>query len=57
MAQTAILTFTDSGDDEVSVKLTFEPAVKGNATMTPAIQMAMLALNAASANQDDTDDD
>lgn len=46
MAQTAILTFTDSEDGGVKVKLSFDPPVNGDAQMTPAIHMAMQALQA-----------
>ena len=46
MTQTAILTFTDGEDDEVKVRLSFDPPMKGDAQVTPAIHMAMQALQA-----------
>lgn len=56
MAQTAILTFTDAEDDGVKVRLSFDPPVKGDAQMTPAIHMAMQALQAVN-NQHGEDDE
>lgn len=44
MSQKAILTFTDADDDQVSVKLEFDPPVKGDARMTAAISMALQAM-------------
>ena len=56
MAQTAILTFTDTEDDEIEVRLSFDPPAKVDAQMTPAIRMAMHALQAVS-NQHGEDDE
>ena len=44
--QKAILTFTDDEDGRVNVKLTFDPTAKGDAQITPAIHMALQALQA-----------
>lgn len=57
MAQTAILTFTDTEDDEVKVRLSFDPPVKGDAQMTPAIHMAMQALQAVNTQHGEDDED
>jgi len=44
MSQKAILTFQDKDDDKVKINLEFDPPVNGDAQMTPAISMAMQAL-------------
>ena len=44
--QKAILTFTDKAGGSVDVNLTFEPGVKGNAPITPAIGLGFKALEA-----------
>ena len=57
MTQKAILTFTDTEDDQVKVNMTFDPPVKGDARMTGAIQMAMQALQAVRDMNDEDGDD
>lgn len=49
--QKAILTFTDKAGGSVDVNLTFEPGVKGNAPITPAIGLGFKALEALKKNE------
>ena len=57
MSQKAILTFADANDDQVSVKLEFDPPVKGDARMTAAISMAMQALQSVRNSHEVEDED
>lgn len=57
MRQKAILTFTDADDDQVNIKLTFDPPVKGDAQMTAAISMAMQALQSVRDSHEEEDDE
>ncbi len=57
MSQKAILTFTDTEDDQVSVRLEFDPPVKGNDRMTAAIGMAMQALQSVRNRHEEEDED
>lgn len=57
MSQRAILTFTDTDDDQVRVNLEFDPPVKGDARMTAAISMAMQALQSVRNSNDEEDED
>jgi len=49
--QKAILTFTDKAGGSVDVNLTFEPGVKGDAPITPAIGLGFKALEALKKNE------
>lgn len=57
MSQKAILTFTDADDDQVNIKLEFDPPVKGDAQMTAAISMAMQALQSVRFRNEEVDDE
>ena len=57
MSQKATLTFTDADDDQVNVRLEFDPPVKGDARMTAAIRMAMQALQIVRNSNDEEDED
>lgn len=57
MSQKAILTFTDADDDQVNVKLEFDPPVKGDARMTAAISVAMKALQSVRDSFEEEDED
>ena len=56
MAQTVILTFTDTEDDGVKVGLSFDPPVKGYTQITPAIHMAIQALQAVNSQHGEDDE-
>lgn len=49
--QKAILTFTDKAGGSVDVNLTFEPGVKGDAPVTPAIGLGFKALETLKKNE------
>lgn len=49
--QKAILTFTDKAGGKVDVNLTFEPGVKGDAPITPAISLGFKALESLKKNE------
>lgn len=57
MSQKAILTFTDADDDQVNIKLEFDPPVKGDAQITAAISMAMQALQSVRFRNEEVDDE
>lgn len=57
MSQKAILTFQDTGNDQVKINLEFDPPVKGDAHMTPSISMAMQALEVLKRRHSELDDE